>query len=75
MTTGHAFDATGLSLVRKGLPVYKDVMSHGKPQRITGIVTKANGERCWVQWGKARGSSYEWCKNVTVSGRFPEGEE
>jgi len=63
MTTGSALDSTTVRLVRKGLQVSK--IERGKPTKY-GTVSKANGERCWVLWLGARGSSYEWCKNLTV---------
>lgn len=59
MTIGSALDCTTLRLVRKGLTVAKD----GR----RGIVAKANGPACLVDWEGDKYATPELCAEVEVT--------
>jgi hypothetical protein len=63
MANPAALDASGLRLVRKGLAVVKD----GRQ----GLVTKANGRVCYVQWPDSGYAVCELSTEVTVISGFP----
>lgn len=58
MTTGAPWDATGTRFVRKGCTVRKDDRQ--------GVVVKANGPSCFVQWPDEPYSQPEQCADLTV---------
>jgi len=59
MTTGTPWDATGTAFVRKGRTVTKD----GR----RGVVAKANGHACLVDWEGEQYTKAELCADVEVS--------